>query len=388
MAAVLMVSSITTGASAFCYTGGTSFGATQNSWSAGCENSTACASGYDANTGSGGWNGSGSFACGDSSDCGNTAGTSTDWMGLAKQYIENCTRNEAVSNDDPAAGDQTAAPADSSANAAATEAAACSGDATAAENAGSYAAGNSCDTAVNSADDTAAAEPENSSIEQSSAATADDTGSCAMYSRPGSIIEFCRDTSGRVMQCLSGLYEVCNLSLKQFQICLPGCTVTPEDTAQPSGTTTDEGNNATAQTPDQNTTDIATDNQSIDNQSFEEQVVVLVNEQRAENGLAPLTLSAELSNVARIKSQDMRDLNYFSHTSPTYGSPFEMLTHFGISYRAAGENIAMGYKTPEAVMEAWMNSPGHRANILSASYTQIGVGYVADGSYWTQEFIG
>jgi uncharacterized YkwD family protein len=116
--------------------------------------------------------------------------------------------------------------------------------------------------------------------------------------------------------------------------------------------------------------------------------VALVNEQRAANGLAPLTLNEKLSNAARAKSQDMHDNNYFDHNSPTYGSPFQMLTSFGISYRAAGENIAMGYATPEAVVTAWMNSTGHRANILNASYTQIGVGYVASGSYWTQEFIG
>ena len=117
-------------------------------------------------------------------------------------------------------------------------------------------------------------------------------------------------------------------------------------------------------------------------------MAALVNEQRAQNGLSPLTLSTELSNAARAKSQDMHDNNYFAHESPTYGSPFEMLTSFGISYRAAGENIAMGYSRPEAVMNAWMNSSGHRANILNASYTKIGVGYVADGNYWTQEFTG
>ncbi len=127
---------------------------------------------------------------------------------------------------------------------------------------------------------------------------------------------------------------------------------------------------------------------SVDNVSFEQQVVALVNEQRAAIGLSPLKLSTELSNVARAKSQDMSDNNYFSHTSPRYGSPFDMLKSFGISYRAAGENIAMGYATPQAVVNAWMNSAGHRANILNASFTQIGVGYVADGNYWTQEFIG
>jgi len=125
-----------------------------------------------------------------------------------------------------------------------------------------------------------------------------------------------------------------------------------------------------------------------DSLAFEQQVAALVNQQRAANGLSPLTLSAELSDVARLKSQDMHDNKYFAHDSPTYGSPFDMLSSFGISYRAAGENIAIGYATPEAVVNAWMNSPGHRANILNPSYTQLGVGYVADGSYWTQEFIG
>ncbi len=122
--------------------------------------------------------------------------------------------------------------------------------------------------------------------------------------------------------------------------------------------------------------------------SYEEQVVELVNEQRAKNGLAPLTMNPKLSEVARMKSQDMKDKHYFSHTSPTYGSPFEMMKQFGITYRTAGENIAMGQRTPEEVVNAWMNSEGHRANILNASFTQIGVGYVADGNYWTQMFIG
>ena len=84
----------------------------------------------------------------------------------------------------------------------------------------------------------------------------------------------------------------------------------------------------------------------------------------------------------------MHDQGYFSHTSPTYGSPFDMMRAFGVSYRTAGENIAMGYATPAAVVEAWMNSEGHRANILSANYTTLGVGYVADGGYWPQWFIG
>ena len=122
--------------------------------------------------------------------------------------------------------------------------------------------------------------------------------------------------------------------------------------------------------------------------SYEAEVIRLVNEIRQENGLKPLTTNWELSRVARYKSQDMLDNRYFSHTSPTYGSPFQMIKAFGLSYRSAGENIAMGYSTPQAVVNGWMNSSGHRANILNASYTQIGVGYVAQGHYWTQMFIG
>ena len=122
--------------------------------------------------------------------------------------------------------------------------------------------------------------------------------------------------------------------------------------------------------------------------SFESEVVRLVNEIRVQNSLKPLTANWELSRVARYKSQDMRDHGYFSHTSPTYGTPFQMIKAFGLSFRTAGENIAKGYATPQAVVDGWMNSSGHRANILNASYTQIGVGYVAQGHYWTQMFIG
>ena len=122
--------------------------------------------------------------------------------------------------------------------------------------------------------------------------------------------------------------------------------------------------------------------------SYEQAVVALVNAERAKYGLAALTLDETLCSYAHVKSQDMHDNGYFSHESPTYGSPFEMMQAFGVSYRSAGENIAMGYSTPEAVATAWMNSAGHRANILSANYTTIGVGYVADGGYWTQWFVG
>ncbi|OXS78349.1 CAP domain-containing protein [Domibacillus enclensis] len=120
--------------------------------------------------------------------------------------------------------------------------------------------------------------------------------------------------------------------------------------------------------------------------AFEQEVAKLVNEERAKAGLQALQLDTKLSEVARAKSQDMKDNGYFSHQSPTYGSPFDMMKQFGITYNTAGENIAKGQQTPEEVMEAWMNSDGHRKNILSADFTHIGVGYV-DG-HWTQMFIG
>ena len=122
--------------------------------------------------------------------------------------------------------------------------------------------------------------------------------------------------------------------------------------------------------------------------SYEREVVRLVNLERAKVGLAALTEDAALTKTARMKSEDMRERGYFDHNSPTYGTPFQLMKSQGVSYRTAGENIAMGYATPEAVVNAWMHSPSHRANILSAAYTRIGVGFVKEGNYWTQHFTG
>lgn len=121
--------------------------------------------------------------------------------------------------------------------------------------------------------------------------------------------------------------------------------------------------------------------------AYEQEVIQLVNEIRSQHGLKPLTYDWQLSRVARYKSQDMKDNNYFAHNSPVYGTPFQMIRNFGISFRSAGENIARGDPTPQAVVNGWMNSSGHRTNILNANYTKIGVGYVPAGNYWTQMFI-
>ncbi|OPJ57392.1 CAP domain-containing protein [Clostridium oryzae] len=127
-----------------------------------------------------------------------------------------------------------------------------------------------------------------------------------------------------------------------------------------------------------------------DVKSQESEVLRLVNAERARAGVKPLTMNWQLERVARYKCQDMINKNYFSHTSPTYGSPFTMMQNFGIQFSAAGENIAKGQRSPAEVMNSWMNSPGHRSNILSGTYTQIGVGLAKDSSgtsYWTQMFI-
>jgi uncharacterized YkwD family protein/spore coat assembly protein SafA len=124
--------------------------------------------------------------------------------------------------------------------------------------------------------------------------------------------------------------------------------------------------------------------------SIEQQVIDLTNQERQKRGLNPLHLDWEVARVARYKSTEMRDKNYFAHESPTYGSPFQMLTAFDVNYRGAGENIAAGQTTPQEVVNSWMNSEGHRRNILDPNFTHIGVGYATGGSYgfyWTQMFI-
>ena len=122
---------------------------------------------------------------------------------------------------------------------------------------------------------------------------------------------------------------------------------------------------------------------------WEQELWDLVNKERTTRGLKALEVDADLVNVARLKSQDMVDYNYFAHQSPTYGSPFDMMRSFGINYRMAGENLAAALSVASA-HQALMNSPGHRANILNPDYTHVGVGIVAGHTYpmiVTQMFI-
>ncbi|WP_077247251.1 S-layer homology domain-containing protein [Pseudobacillus wudalianchiensis] len=121
-----------------------------------------------------------------------------------------------------------------------------------------------------------------------------------------------------------------------------------------------------------------------------QQILSLVNQERSKAGVKPLKYADDVAKVAQLKSEDMAKKNYFDHTSPTYGSPFDMMDRYGIGFTYAGENIAAGYSTAEAVMRGWMNSPGHRANILSANYAEMGIGIAEGGDYgiyYTQMFV-
>ncbi|WP_129689362.1 CAP domain-containing protein [Gottfriedia acidiceleris] len=171
----------------------------------------------------------------------------------------------------------------------------------------------------------------------------------------------------------------------------PGTTqpTVPTTPAKPETPTTKPTEPTTPSKPTTPSTETpSTPSNSASLSAYESKVVDLTNAERTKAGLKPFTVNATLSKTARLKSQDMTDKNYFDHTSPTYGSPFDMMKQFGITYSYAAENIAKGQKTPEEVVTAWMNSAGHRANILNPNLTQIGVGYDSRSNAWTQQFIG
>lgn len=155
---------------------------------------------------------------------------------------------------------------------------------------------------------------------------------------------------------------------------------TPDNTPQlPEDSRPDETpDNGTDQTPEDNTGSMQGD--------FASQVAALVNAERAKYGLYALTVDTKVQQAALVRAKETAQS--FSHTRPNGSSFSTVLTEAGVSYRTAGENIAYGQTTPQQVMNAWMNSSGHRANILNANYTTIGVGYtVINGTaYWAQLF--
>lgn len=196
-----------------------------------------------------------------------------------------------------------------------------------------------------------------------------------------------------------------NVNLPQTQAPSKETQAPSKETQAPSKETQTPKNNQTTNNNTQTTTNNNTQTTQKDNtatkpaqstpststnsdvNAFEQEVVKLTNAERTKAGLAPFKTDDKLMAAAREKSQDMQSKNYFSHTSPTFGSPFDRMKALGITYKSAGENIAQGQRTPQEVVQAWMDSPGHRANILNEKFTHIGVGYVKSGNYWTQQFI-
>lgn len=169
------------------------------------------------------------------------------------------------------------------------------------------------------------------------------------------------------------------VSQKYIKPIYPKASGTTSGTSTGSGNTNSGSSNSSGNT---NSTSILT--------ADELETFNLINQQRTKNGLSPLTVNAELQRVARIKAQDMIDNNYFDHNSPTYGTPFNMMKNFGITYKTAGENIA-GNSSNSAAVTAWMNSSGHRANILNSSYNQTGLAVISGSKYgkiYVQMFIG
>lgn len=141
----------------------------------------------------------------------------------------------------------------------------------------------------------------------------------------------------------------------------------------------------TQPTPTQPTTPSTDGTATLSTQ--EQAMINEINKERAAAGLSPLKVDLRLVDVAQMKALDMKTNGYFSHTSPTYGSPFDMLKNAGIQYRSAGENIARNMSV-DAAMTAFMNSDGHRKNILNPAYTHVGVGVVSSnsGNYYVQIF--
>lgn len=176
---------------------------------------------------------------------------------------------------------------------------------------------------------------------------------------------------------------------------VPTATPTQAPSAEPTAVPTQEPTATPAQTPSAEPTaePLATPSPTTapaGERAMEQEVLKLVNQARAENGLNPLSWADDLADIARAHSADMIERGFFSHTNPDGQSPFDRIKSNGISYRAAAENIAYGQPDAEAVMNSWMNSAGHRANILNENLKEIGMGAVKDSNgtvYWTQVFV-
>lgn len=200
-----------------------------------------------------------------------------------------------------------------------------------------------------------------------------------------------------IYESSQNINEFCKLYLsnyfKNIKVSAP-TNASPSKNSEQTNYDNASSNDAKQPTNDNTTSSQTNDNSDNDDQNgltaLEQQMVNQVNAERKAVGLDALKVNLELTLMARDKSQDMINNKYFDHNSPIYGSPFDMMKAYGITYRAAGENIAMN-SSVSAAHTALMNSPGHRANILSSSYSEIGIGIVQDSNgyyYISQEFIG
>lgn len=175
----------------------------------------------------------------------------------------------------------------------------------------------------------------------------------------------------------------CNLDKPDSDLAKPGSDLDKPEILVPNqdNPANDNSNTDQEESNEDYSVDLSSQNQELQ----------LVNKERQNQGLEGLTINSEVNKLANIKAMDMAKNNYFSHTSPTYGSAFDMMNSNNVKYKTAGENIAMGQKTAAEVMNSWMNSSGHRANIMNPAYDQIGIGIAKDSNgrtYWVQMFIG
>lgn len=224
---------------------------------------------------------------------------------------------------------------------------------------------------------------------------------CGMLSAPASAMAAWNvNRTGNIITITGGSHfnGGCNNNFdKPEPTKVPSSTAKPQPTKVPSSTAKPQPTNAPSSTakPQPTKTPEATEKpqtppQSSELSAMEQEVLRLVNQQRAANGLSALAWAEDVAAVARAHSRDMIANNYFSHMDKNGNSPFDRLRNAGITYRTAAENIAYGQKSAQEVMNSWMNSAGHRANILNSSVKEIGIGAArsANGTiYWTQMFV-
>lgn len=217
----------------------------------------------------------------------------------------------------------------------------------------------------------------------------------AAYVRPVQISngKVCKVYEGKDINSLKQLIdEICNgtgnVGNNWGNSCTPGTQI-PGMPSVPGGPGTDRPSGPDTELPDtsQPGEDGSVNNPGTDAGSYAQQVAALVNAERAKAGLPALSVQTEIVTAANVRAKEIKQ--QFSHTRPDGRSFDTVLTENGVSFRGSGENIAYGQRSPEAVMEGWMNSAGHRANILNANFKNIGVGYYQDtngGNHWVQLF--